>query len=113
MGTLLAIVRADIPYIPTAKEAVRGRFVRLAWPQLLLVAAYLGTLARVLYIRTVVTSEGSLALTAEAVWGMMLFATLPLIAAMGGIRAAWEARRPPRGVPWDEVDVTMIGGREP
>src|SRR5688572_13545179 len=35
-GTLLAIVRADIPYIPTAKEAVRGRFLRLAWPQLLL-----------------------------------------------------------------------------
>ena len=33
-GTLLAIVRADVPYIPTAKEAVRGRFVRLAWPQL-------------------------------------------------------------------------------
>src|SRR5206468_9128622 len=31
-GTLLAVARADIPYIPTAKEAVRGRFLRLAWP---------------------------------------------------------------------------------
>ena len=112
-GTLLAIVRADIPYIPTAKEAVRGRFLRLAWPQLLLVAVYLLTLARVLYVRVVRTSEGSLALTSQAVWGMMLFATLPLIAAMGGLRAAWDARRPPTGAPWDDVDVTMIGGREP
>ena len=112
-GTLLAIVRADIPYIPTAKEAVRGRFVRLAWPQLLLLVAYLATLVRVVYVRALQTSEGSLALTSQGVWGMMLFATLPLIAAMGGIRAAWDARRPPAGVPWDEVDVTTIGGREP
>jgi cellulose synthase (UDP-forming) len=112
-GTLLAIVRADIPYIPTAKEAVRGRFFRLAWPQLLLVAVYVLTLARVLYVRTLQTSEGSLALTSQAVWGMMLFATLPLIAAMGGIRAAWDARRPRAGSPWDDVDVTMIGGQEP
>ncbi len=111
-GTLLAIVRADIPYIPTAKEAVRGRFLRLAWPQLLLVALYLITLARVLYVRTLQTSEGSLALTSQAVWGMMLFATIPLIAAMGGIRAAWDARRPRPGAPWDDVDITMIGGRE-
>ena len=112
VGTLLAIVRADIPYIPTAKEAVRGRFLRLAWPQLVLVAAYVITLARVLYVRTLQTSEGSLALTSQAVWGMMLFATLPLIAAIGGLRAAWDARRPPAGAPWDEVDVTMIGGGE-
>ena len=111
-GTLLAIVRADIPYIPTAKEAVRGRFLRLAWPQLVLIAAYVLTLARVLYVRTLETSEGSLALTSQAVWGMMLFATLPLIAAIGGLRAAWDARRPPAGAPWDEVDITMIGGRE-
>jgi hypothetical protein len=77
-----------------------------------LVTVYLLTLARVLYVRTLQTSEGSLSLTSQAVWGMMLFATLPLIAAMGGIRAAWDARRPPTGAPWDDVDITTIGGRD-
>ena len=40
VGTILAIFRADVPYIPTAKEAVRGRFLRLAWPQLLLIIGF-------------------------------------------------------------------------
>ena len=111
-GTLLAIARAEIPYIPTAKEAVRGRFIRLAWPQLTLVTVYLVTLARVIVVRAFHTTEGSLALSSEAVWGMMAFATLPLVAAIGGLRAAWDARKPPAGVPWDAVDVDTIGGRE-
>src|SRR5207249_2156626 len=38
VGTVLAVVRREIPYIPTAKEAVRGRFVRVAWPQLAMIA---------------------------------------------------------------------------
>lgn len=112
-GSLLAVVRADIPYIPTAKQAVRGRFFRLAWPHLALVALYLGTLARVVYVRTVQTSEASLALTTEAVWGMIAFATLPVLSALGGMYAAWQARRPPLGLPWDDVDVSMIGGGAP
>jgi cellulose synthase (UDP-forming) len=109
-GTLLAIARADIPYIPTAKEAVRGRFLRLAWPQLLLMTVYLVTLGRVLYVRAFETSEGSLALTSEAVWGMVAFATLPVLAAVGGLRAAWEARRLRAGAPWDVIPVAELGG---
>jgi cellulose synthase (UDP-forming) len=109
-GTLLALVRAEIPYIPTAKEAVRGRFARLAWPHLSLIALYMVTLARVVYMRAFETSEASLALTSEAVWGMVAFATLPMLSALGGVRAAWEARRPPAGLPWDSVDVSSIGG---
>lgn len=110
VGTLLAIGRAEIPYIPTAKEAVRGRFLRLAWPSLLLVGIYLVTLVRVVYLRMYLTSEGSLELSSEAVWGMLAFATLPVLAACGALYAAWQARTPPRGVPWESVDVTAIGG---
>ena len=109
-GTALAVVHADIPYIPTAKEAVRDRFLRLAWPQLLLIAVYLATLARVVGVRALGTSEGSLELSAEAVWGMMGFATLPVLASFGALYAAWQARRPPSTAPWDDVDVTTIGG---
>jgi cellulose synthase (UDP-forming) len=112
VGTVLAIVRADVPYIPTAKEAVRGRFLRLAWPQLLLIAVYTVTLARVLAVRISGTGEGSLELSAEAVWGMMAFATLPVIASLGAVYAAWESRRTPVSAPWDDIDVVTIGGRD-
>jgi cellulose synthase (UDP-forming) len=112
-GTALAVVHADIPYIPTSKEAVRGRFLRLAWPQLVLIALYALTLARVVGVRALRTSEGSLELSAEAVWGMMAFATLPLLASFGALYAAWQARVVPSAAPWDDIDVTAIGGARP
>jgi cellulose synthase (UDP-forming) len=111
-GTALAVVHADIPYIPTAKEAVRGRFLRLAWPQLLLLGVYVVTLGRVLAGRLFGTTEASLELSAEAVWGMIAFATLPVVASVGALYAAWQARRLPATTPWSEVDVVAIGGAE-
>jgi cellulose synthase (UDP-forming) len=109
-GTVLAIFRAEIPYIPTAKEAVRGRFLRLAWPQLGLIALYLVTIVRVSYARAFHASEASLELTSEAVWGMLAFAALPVLGSIGVLYAAWQARRPAPGAPWDDVDITSIGG---
>lgn len=109
-GTLLAIIRAEIPYIPTAKEAVRGRFLRLAWPQLLLIFAYVVTVGQVLHTRLLGTPEGALALSSEAVWGMVLFATLPMVMALGALHAAWEARQLPGGAAWDRVDLSKMGG---
>ena len=110
-GTLLAIVRAEVPYIPTAKEAVRGRFLRLAWPQLALIALYAITVARVMDVRLFATGEGSLELSAEAIWGMIAFATIPVLSALGAIVAAWQSRRPSPTAPWDDLDVASIGGR--
>jgi cellulose synthase (UDP-forming) len=109
-GTALAVVRAEIPYIPTAKEAVRGRFVRLAWPQLILLGVFCVTVARIGYTRMSVTPEAALQLSAEAIWGMLAFATLPVFASIGTLYAAWEARRPAPGAPWDNVDVEHLGG---
>jgi cellulose synthase (UDP-forming) len=111
-GTLLAIVRADVPYIPTAKEAVRGRFFRLAWPQLALIALYIVTVARVLVTRAFGTPEGSLELSAEAVWGMIAFATVPGLSSLGAVYAAWQSRRAPAAAPWDEIDVAAMGGSD-
>lgn len=109
-GTLLAVFRTEIPYIPTAKEAVRGRFLRLAWPQLVLIALYLLTITRIVYVRAFRVSEASLALTSEAVWGMLAFAALPALGGTGVLYAAWQARQPAPGAPWDDVDVTRMGG---
>lgn len=108
VGTALAVVRAEIPYVPTAKEAVRGRFLRLAWPHLLLAGVYLVSVGWTAYRRFVLTPEGALFLSSEAVWGMVAFATMALALASGGIHAARQARRPPTGAPWDEVDLDVI-----
>jgi cellulose synthase (UDP-forming) len=109
-GTVLAVVRADVPYIPTAKEAVGGRFVRLAWPQLLLLVLYASTLVRLFAVRVFGTSEGSLELSSEAIWGMVAFATVPVVAAFGTMYAAWQSRTAPPTAPWDAIDVASIGG---
>ena len=107
-GTLLAIGRAEIPYIPTAKEAQRGHFFRLAWPHLIVAAAFLITLFRTLYRRLILESESSLFLSSEATWGMMGFASFAVLLTSGGIYAAWEARNPPQGATWDAVDLEAI-----
>lgn len=109
-GMVLAILRAEVPYIPTAKEAVRGRFIRIAWPQLLLIAIFALTLAHTVHVRMRSTSEAAIALSSEVVWGMIAFATIPILAATGTLYAAWEARRPSEQAPWDQVDVKSIGG---
>lgn len=108
-GTLFAIGRKDIPYIPTAKEAQRGRFMRLAAPHLVLVTLYLATLGYTVYARLLLASEGALMLTAEAVWAMIGFGGTAAGLSLGGVYAAWQARRLPSGSAWDEVPTT-IGG---
>ncbi|MDP2955652.1 MAG: cellulose synthase catalytic subunit [Longimicrobiales bacterium] len=108
-GAVLAVARAEVPYIPTAKEARRGRFLLLAWPHLLLLGVYLLTLAHTLYGRLVSTPEAQLALSAEAVWAMTGFATSAVILAGGGIHAAWRARSTPPDAAWDAIDPDSIG----
>jgi cellulose synthase (UDP-forming) len=108
-GTLLAIARAEIPYVPTSKEAVRGRFFRLAWPHLLVLALFAVTTLRVAYLRLYRTSEGALVLTSEAVWGMVGFALLAAVYSSGALYAAWDSRRPPAGNAWDDISIEELG----
>lgn len=110
-GTLLAVVRAEIPYIPTAKEVARGRFFRLAWPHLIVVVLFATTLATTFFLRSVRTPEAIVVVTSEAVWGMLAFAALSVVLLSGGIYAAWRARKPAAGAAWDGIDVMQIGER--
>ncbi|MEO5509431.1 MAG: glycosyltransferase family 2 protein [Longimicrobiales bacterium] len=107
-GTVLAIARAEIPYIPTAKEAVRGRFFRLAWPLLVLLVLYTVTVGWTIYNRLLLESAGTLVLTSQAVWGMIGFATLAAMLSVGGVYAAWQARTPGAGAAWDDIDLELI-----
>ncbi len=108
-GMLLALVRAEVPYIPTAKQGVRGTFLRLAWPHLLNLAVFVVTLAVVIERRLLETGEGSLMLTAEAVWAMVGFASMSALMVAGGVVAAWESRHPPATGAWESIPYMAPG----
>jgi cellulose synthase (UDP-forming) len=107
-ATLLGVVRADVPYVPTAKEARRGRFVRLGWPHLAVAGLWSATMAWTLTTRLVRAPEVTLFLTSEAVWAMVAFSSLALLMTSGGLWAAWRARRLPADAAWDAVDVGAL-----
>ncbi len=108
-GTVLALLRYEVPYIPTTKRSVGGRFLALASPHLLVLALYAATVAHVVRNRLFVAEE-ALLFTPEAVWGMLAFATLPALASVGAMHAAWQSRMPLGTAPWQDVDVVSIGG---
>ena len=111
-GTFFAIVRANIPYIPTAKEASAGDFWRLASPHVALVAIFLFSLIWVVRQRLVATHETELMLTSEAVWGMIFFGAIAVVTACGAIYAAWTSRRVPIGQPWDAANPYLFQTHE-
>jgi hypothetical protein len=95
--------------VPTAKGPVAGRFLRLAWPHLALLLIYAATLTRVVALR-ILTEDVALDRSPEAVWGMTLFATMPVAASLGALHAAWQSARPARAGAWIDVEVAAIGG---
>lgn len=109
-GTVLAFLQVDLPYIPTAKEAARGAFLKLASPHLALLLVYLVSMIVFLRERLYTMSQGTLLLTAEAAWAMAGFATLAVAQTAGGIYGAWEARRLSPAPPFDEVPDPADGG---
>jgi cellulose synthase (UDP-forming) len=109
-GTILAVLRAELPYVPTAKRAVPVRLLGLAWPAIALVVVYLATIGHVVYVRLALLSEAALRLSAEAVWGMIAFATVPVLLSCGTLYAAWQAQHLPDTDAWDAVEVESIGG---
>lgn len=103
-GFLLSLVNKDIPYIPTAKKAVKGfsPFVRpLLWHQ----AIFLITFVFVIVRRKFFTPESQMALTSSEIWGMMAFAAIAWLMTTGGIWAAWESRKIEEAEPWKEQDI--------
>jgi cellulose synthase (UDP-forming) len=111
IGTILAIARVDLPYVPTAKQGVRGRFLQLAWPHLALLALYAATLVHVVSTR-ILTENAWLDRSPEAVWGMVLFATMPVVASIGALYAAWQSSGRPAGGAWARIDVSTVGGTD-
>jgi cellulose synthase (UDP-forming) len=106
-GFVLSLGNADIPYIPTAKQAVRG-FTRFVRPLLVQQGLFLATLVGISIKRGYFTAEASISLSSPEVWGMMLFASISFFVSFGGIYAASQAGQVPAGDPWQEVDLEQI-----
>jgi len=108
LGFLLAVVNAEIPYIPTAKKAVTGYFTPFARPMVMHVILFIATVLTVLLYRRYWMPESSLILSAEKTWSMIAFAFIAFIMAVGGVFAALEARGLTDEEPWDTADLNKI-----
>ena len=108
LGFLLAVVNAEIPYIPTAKKAVRGYFTPFARPLVLQAILFLFAVIMVYVVRRFYMPESQLIFTAEKTWAMIGFAFIPFVMSCGGILAALEASYLKEEDPWDKVDLKEI-----
>lgn len=109
LGFLLSLVNAEIPYIPTAKQAVKG-FSPFARPLLLHAALFGFTFIYILIKRRFFTPEASLALSSLQIWGMMAFAAVAFAVALGGLYAVYQSTRILPEDPWEGVSVPERSG---
>jgi cellulose synthase (UDP-forming) len=107
LGALLAVVNAEIPYIPTAKKAVKG-LSPYTRPLIFQVILFVLTFAYIIYERLYLASEGILILTSQKIWGMFAFAFVSIIMVSGGIYAAYESSNLEPEEPWAEIDLKKI-----
>jgi cellulose synthase (UDP-forming) len=108
MGFLLSVIDKDIPYIPTAKKAVTGYFTPFARPLVIQSLLFIITVFCVFTYRRFFMPESMLLLSAEKVWGMVAFAFIAFVMAIGGVLAALEAQNLTEEEPWSEIDLNNI-----
>ena len=108
LGFVLSVIDTDIPYIPTAKQAVTGKITPFAKPLLLQGIAFLLTVGWVLIQRRYLVPEATLVLTAEHTWGMIAFAFVSFFLALGGLYTVWESKHLSAEDPWENIDVNLI-----
>lgn len=105
LGFLLAVVDADIPYIPTAKKAVTGYFTPFARPLVFHVLIFIIALSGIFFYRRFYLPEANVLVSAAKTWAMAAFGFIALIMSAGGIMAALEAQRLKEEDPWDTVSI--------
>lgn len=106
-GFTLSLKNADIPYIPTAKRAVRG-FTEFARPLIFHLFLFICTLLYVVVKRVYFTPEARLSLTSPEIWGMVAFASVPFLLSFGGIYAAIQSGYIKKEDPWEKIDLEKI-----
>jgi cellulose synthase (UDP-forming) len=106
-GFLLSIVNKEIPYIPTAKKAVRG-FSPFARPLIAHIVIFIATIVAVVLQRRYLTPEARLALTSGEIWGMVAFASIAFMMACAALYAAIDSKNMDAAEPWLHVPEAII-----
>ncbi|WP_426060857.1 glycosyltransferase family 2 protein [Hymenobacter sp. B1770] len=107
LGCVLSIWNGEIPYIPTAKRAVK-QFTAFARPLFLHQALFFLTLIYVVVQRVYYTPESRLALSSVDTWGMVSFAAIAFAMTVGGLYAAYQSTTIRPEDPWVKVDLNHI-----
>ena len=107
-GFMLALVNGEIPYIPTAKQAVIGKISLFARPLLAHILLFIVTLMYTMYQRRFNVPETTLVKTAEQTWGMIAFAVVSVLLAFGGMYAVVESKNLAVEDPWEKIDVSKL-----
>ena len=111
LGFVLALVNAEIPYIPTAKQAVIGKMSPFAKPLIAQIGVFLASVVYVFYNRKYNIHEATLVMTSEKTWGMAGFAAIAALMALGGLYAVYDSQRMTVEDPWSKVNVQAIGNK--
>lgn len=107
LGFLLSLWNGKIPYIPTAKQAVKG-FTPFIRPLIFQQIVFLITFLIVVILRKYYTPEASMQLTSGIIWGMVGFSIVSFIMTFGGLYAAIESRKLAAEEPWKKINIDNI-----
>jgi cellulose synthase (UDP-forming) len=107
LGFLISLWNGNIPYIPTAKLAVKG-FTPFAKPLIIYQLLFICSLGIVVLQRRFYTAEASLELSSGEVWGMVAFCMVAFLTSLGGLYAAYESRTLHIAEPWGTVKLENI-----
>lgn len=108
MGFVLSLVNKDIPYIPTAKQAVIGGITPFAKPLIAQLLLFFVSIAYVIFDRKYNLHEAIIVMTSEKTWGMVAFAVMAVIMAFGGLYAVFDSNRMTVEDPWEKINVAEL-----
>jgi cellulose synthase (UDP-forming) len=91
-GLILALLNVAVPYIPTAKQRRRARFLRLARMPLAVMIVSAVTVGWTAYMQLYVQPESEVLITTEVTLGMVAFALINALLMSGRLYAAWVDR---------------------
>lgn len=102
---ILTLLHKKIPYIPTAKTAVRSFMNPFVKPLFAYVFVFLITVFGIYINRRYFVPESELYFTRQMTWGMLGFAFVVFLQALGGIFASWQASTIQPEDAWDRIKI--------
>lgn len=102
---ILTLKRKKIPYLPTAKTAVKGFINPFVKPLIVYSFVFIISVVGVLIERRYFTPESELIFTAQRTWGMIGFSFIAFVQSIGGILAAYEAMHLKEEDAWSRISI--------